>query len=322
MVTVLTKGGVYKTNPVRIEEFLVSPRYVGKMLVWESVKEDLIALLSDKTPFNRGLLVEPPGAGKTTLGGLFLMWCLYLLANLRDPQGHFGLDQSTSIGVMNMSISSRTASGTLYSKLRKMLIASPWFQEYCRVDQSVQSEIRLPDPLFAFSGNSSESFPAGYDIFGAVVDEVTMFLNKSHKGAYSDQVKNIFEVLEERTESRFMGEGYVLAMGASSYTNDFVTEMEKEADEYGDILVIRRPLWYALPRTKFSGRYFLFDTDKMKIVPNSESEGLFTPENKQEIMEQIKAGLSIVPKPTVNRPAVSDTLSQKTGKQLMKITAV
>ena len=322
MTEIVVKNASYKTRPVKIEEFLSKPRFTGEVNIWDSVKEDLVKLLSEDTPYNRALFFEPPGCGKTMKGALFLKWCLYRLANLRNPQAYYDLDKSTMIGVINMSISSRTASGTMYAKLRKLLIGSPWFRKYCPVDESVQSQIRLPDPLFAFAGNSSEAFPAGYDFFGAVVDEVTMFLNKSRKGAYSDQVQNIFEVLEERTESRFMDKGYVLAMGASSYVNDFVEDMIAEATEYDNILVVRRPLWYAMPRSRFSGKYFLFDTDKMKIVSNFVGEDLFTPENKKEIFAQIQQGLTVSGKTKARKKVPSPEQAAQSGKVLVKLAVV
>ena len=328
-VSIVNKTNLYKTRPVGIEEFLHSKTFIGETDAWPRIREDLIRLLSEKTTYNRALFIEPPGSGKTFLGAMFLMFCLYKLGNLIKPLKYFGIDESTSIGVLNMSISSRTASQTLYSKLRKMLLVSPWFNKYCRVNPHIQTQIRLPEPLFAFSGNSSEAFPAGYDIYGSLVDEVTMFLSQSHKGAYSDQVANIFEVLEERAESRFMSEGYVLALGASSYTNDFVEDMVKLSKEDDSILVIRRPLWFNKRSSSFCGDYFLFDTDTMKPVPGSHAKHLFTRSKMNKVMKQIEDGIPVVPRTPKSNDisrSVSRNLSRdhlvESDKVLIKMTAV
>lgn len=299
----------HKTKHKTAKEFFSDPRYMGHATVWDSVKSDLTELFDSDRNYNRALLFLPPGSGKTFEGALALSYCLYLLANLTEPLAQFSLDaQASEIGVLNMAMSGRTAHRVLYRMLRGLLSSSKWFKHFCPVDKKITSEIRLADPFFAWSGNSSEAFPAGYTAFAGVVDEASMFLNQSHRGAYTDQVQNIYEVMEERTESRFLDEGFVILLAATSYSNPFLDDLIKESKTSGSrILVKRRPAWLSQPRSRFSGKYSIFDTETMTIGDETH-KGLFAPENQKEILDQLEAGLGALPlRPLTNRENIRTT---------------
>lgn len=287
----------YKTKPLSARDFFTDKRYLGFAHIWPSALEDMSELFDSDRHYNRALFFEPPGAGKTLKGALALSYTLYLIANLTDPLGEFGLDrQASEIGVLNMAMSGRTAHRVLYRMLRGLIQHSKWFERYCPTNEAVTSEIRLPNPFFCWSGNSSEAFPAGYTCFAGAVDEASMFLNQSHRGVYTDQVQNIYEVMEERTESRFLDQGYVFLLAASSYSNPFLEELIKESKVSGSrILVRRRPLWLAQPRQRYSGKYRVFDTQTMKLEGGVQ-DGLFSDQNQKEILDQLENGIDSIPR--------------------------
>lgn len=256
---------VYEEDPVDVLTFIESPNYLNlSKETWPSVKEDLVELFSK--PYNEAVFIEGIGSGKTTKCALAMVYLLYRLLILSSPQLYYSLMPGSRIALMNMSIRAPQAKMILFGDIKSKIDYSPWFQAHYRPDPKIRSLLRFPKHIYLIPGNSSETFPAGFNLLGAVLDEAAWFLEQSFVGEKSDQAENIYESLRKRIASRFLSKGLLIAASSPRSVDDYTEKKAKEALSNPLIFVRRRSTWMARPKSIYSGSVFLFDLDSHKIV--------------------------------------------------------
>jgi hypothetical protein len=109
------------------------------------------------------------------------------LLSLRDPHDHYNLTKDKPIVIMNMGISATQAREVVFESIKNFIVKSPFFNQF---KPTVQNEsIRFKkENLLVFSGNSKSTTPLGYNVFSAILDEASFYLDNDKSVA-----KDIYE---------------------------------------------------------------------------------------------------------------------------------
>lgn len=250
--------------PVDIETFIDSEDYLNASeYVWPANRNDLIELFNgdyDEAVFNEAI-----GSGKSFTSSIILTYIVYKLQCLRDPQKFFRLAPGSNIAIINMSKSGQQAKKVVFGEVTSRIEGSTWFQKYALPDQKVKSELKFPKNITIFPGNSKSTFPLGFNIFAAVMDEAAWYMETGTKDAAED----MYNVLQRRIKSRFIRKsefhGLLVMISNPRYTGDFIERKYKESIDNPKMFGVKRAVWEAKPAWFWSGETFEIDGVQIPI---------------------------------------------------------
>lgn len=270
---------LFEHKPATPHEFLTDFEYLGAAVheVWPSVREDLTELLDGwlSGRYNEAIFCEGLGSGKSMKACLALAYIVHYLLCLRSPQSYFGLMPGSPLVIIVMSLRASQAKLISYDTMRSLIENSPWFTKYFRPDPRITLMMKFPKNIHVMSGNSRENFPIGYNLLASSLDEAAHFMDKSMQGDTEDPARNVYQVLSERSNSRFHGRGLTMMMSSPRSETDFI-ELKLQEDN-PKIFKRRRSTWEAQPQSKYCGETFFFDIELMEISPNKRSSTVEVP---------------------------------------------
>lgn len=127
---------------------------------------------------------------------------------------------------MNMGINATQASEVVFSGIRTLVEASPFFRQF-RPDIK-QGTIRFTrQKILLTSGNSKATTPLGYNVFYAILDEAAFYLDNDDKSV----AQEIYESLQRRIVSRFGNDGLIMMISSPRYVEDFIMKKLNESKE-------------------------------------------------------------------------------------------
>lgn len=239
----------YAERPVDIETFVNDSRYLGlKNVIRPAVMDDLQALFSEPTsfadcPYEEAVFDEAIGSGKTFKTSIIVAYVLHHLLCLREPQRFFNLDPSSMIAVMNMSVNALQARKVVFGEIRNRVANSPWFANH-RPDPNIHSELRFEKNVTVIPGHSGVTYPLGYNLLVAVMDEAAFYTETEEH----DVAEDMFYAIKRRIQTRFGKHGLLVMISSPRYTDDFIERKMKEAEEGPQrIFARRRAIWEVLP---------------------------------------------------------------------------
>ncbi|MEI6831711.1 MAG: hypothetical protein WCK61_03295 [Candidatus Omnitrophota bacterium] len=244
----------YERRPADIRKFIVSPDYLGLAnTCWLSIINELEQFYSGN--YSEAAFCKGIGAGKSFEASIIESYDLHQLLCLRNPQQYFGLAEGSNICVVNMSVSAEHSRKIVFNELKSRVINSLWFMKYYQPDLNITTELKFPKNIFVFPGNSNENFPIGFNIYSAVLDEASFFIQtKDH-----DVAEEIFNALQSRMRSRFGDKsGKMVVISSPRYIEDFIERKLREAQENHKIFASRKKLWEVKPESHFSGKWVQF----------------------------------------------------------------
>jgi len=255
----LTRNPEYEERPVGIREFIDSPDYLdAKEECWPLIKDDLECLFEGyDSPemawkFNEAVFDEGIGAGKSYKCSLIITYLLYRVLIIKDPQRFLGLARGSGLYFINMSVRADQAKKIVFGEIAQRVQNSPWFKNkgYLPNDM-VRSELQFPKNIYVIPGNSRETFPLGYNVLGAVMDEAAFYIDIEEH----DAAEEIYNALHNRIKSRFANTGMTIMISSPRYVEDFIERKYAEAQNPTNrIFSRRRNSWESKPKEKFSGR--------------------------------------------------------------------
>ena len=269
----ITQHKEYEERPVDIRTFIDSPEYIdAKDECWEAIKEDLECLFegyddaSMTWKYNEAVFDEGIGAGKSYKASLIITYLLYRTLILKDPHKFLGLARGSGIYFMNMSVRADQAKKIVFGEIYQRIINSPWFRDRNYLpDDSIRSELRFPKNIYVVPGNSKETFPLGFNLLGAVMDEAAYYVDiESH-----DVAEEIYNALYNRIRKRFGTKGMLAMISSPRYIEDFIERKMEEAKTNLRIFSRRRATFDAQPSNKYSGEKFEIDN---LIIPIEDKE--------------------------------------------------
>lgn len=239
----------FESRPVDARTFITSPEYLNCEDAWPEIQNIIGEVFkgSDKTGrlsiykefvFDAGI-----GSGKSFIVSCIFAYATYWLQCLESPQQYFGLAKGSTIALLNMSKSAMQAKKVVFGDIKARIDGSPWFQKNCKPDPNVHSEMRFPKNIVLFPGNSSETFPLGYNVFLANMDEASFYTETE----YHDVAQEIYDALDRRVTSRFGDKGLIAITSSPRYVDDFTEKKYEEAKQNDKIYAVRRATWDMRP---------------------------------------------------------------------------
>ena len=191
----------YDCRPVSIQTFLNDPTYLGDIgrCLYEPWRRELHHVLDPRHGISEWILTGAIGTGKTTAAVIALLYRLYRLTCLRDPQRHYDLVPGSPIvfGFFNLTLD--LAHSVSYRKFLNIFRASPYFQRLvpARIPR-VTDRINLPKNI-VFAVGSNVLHALGHDMIGGILSEVNF-----GRSPDAQQVVELYTGVKRRVESRFL----------------------------------------------------------------------------------------------------------------------
>lgn len=154
-----------------------------------------------------------------------------------------------------MSVRAEQSKEVVFGEIKARIDNSPWFQKYNPPDPNIRSELLFPKGIVIFPGNSKETFPLGYNIFGGVMDEAAFYTETESK----DVAEEMFNALHNRIKNRFGNKGLLVMISSPRYVDDFIEKKIREAESNHRIFARRKKLWESKPKRYFMEETFIAD---------------------------------------------------------------
>lgn len=238
-------GNHYAQIPVQIEEFCLSDNFLNcGDVIRPQVLRDLKDLFCNEKvfaycPYEEAVFNEAIGSGKSFKTGIIISYYLYHLFCLRNPHAYFQIGRETLISVMNMSINATQAKKVVFGEVRSRILNAPWFIKGHKPDENVRSELRFANNIGVIPGQSGSTYPLGFSLICAVMDEAAFYTQTSDH----DVAEDMFYALKRRIKGRFGDKGLLIMISSPRYVDDFIEQKSKEAENDPTIFCRRHAIW-------------------------------------------------------------------------------
>lgn len=243
---------LYKKRIPTIHEFLANQEYMGNSYatMYSYWREVLNNIFDPKSGVYECVFRGAIGTGKSTVARKALLYVLYRVCCLRNPHAFLGIDFSTVISCIMISITKEHAVNTQLMPCLEILRNTPCFHEvrkltsfgafgpndpvpFCRQNE----KIIFPNNVMLSVG-STNNHVVGMSPIGATFDEAE---EKDQDVAFS-----LYSNLRERIRSRFMGSSFTFCalISSSKSKSGMVWEyINKIKPEDKDTLVLDPAQW-------------------------------------------------------------------------------
>jgi len=262
----------YYTMPESISDWIDIPSCSGMgHEIRPRVRELLIEMFEDYDRYDEYVIDGGIGIGKSFLSGIGTAYGAHRLCCLKDPRRHFNLGGGdlVPIAIMNMSVGAKQAEKIVFNQMADKLVRSPWFLSRGLVPhKSVKGgELSIGDKgVQLIAGNSRETTFVGFDLFMGVLDEAAWHMVTKEK----DYAEEGYNVMKQRINSRFPGQGKIFIISSPRYVNDFIERKLEEAKTNPRIYARRVQTWESTTGyLKGGGKFFRVDYSVRKIIEDN-----------------------------------------------------
>lgn len=242
---------VYEERPAPIREFIESPDYLD---LGEEAYPAIVDVLEElfEGEYTEAALCWGIGAGKSYAASLAIAYQIHRALCLRDPQRYYRIGRDSAISFLNMSTNGDQARRVVFGEIMRRIEGSPWFKQYR--PKVMSRELRFPKEIVVICGNSAETYPLGYNVLGAVIDEASWLVESD--GGRHDAAEEIYNALQRRIMSRFLNAGLLIMISSPRHRGDFLERKLEEAKSHGTIYASRRATWEVKPAGHYRGETF------------------------------------------------------------------
>lgn len=246
----------FRWEPVSPLTFIEDPYYGGLNhltgtgicdTMYPLLKKDFCIVHDLSSNVREVILTGSVGFGKSFFMSLGLVWNLYFLSCLKNPQKYFKLSSASKIAIAIISITEKQAKKNMFFNVKTMIANMDYFKENCMFDENRDTESLLFDNgVEIFSGTSTQSSNIGLNIFSGALDEANFFrVIQSSKRSRSDnsefdEALTLYNSILRRQDSRFLKKGLKpgqLYVGSSKvYPNDFTAQRIKLARDTEEVI--------------------------------------------------------------------------------------
>lgn len=254
----MSQNPEYEEAPVSIKTFINNEDYQNaRDECWKPIKEDLAELFKGydnprmEWYYNEAVFDEGIGGGKSFKASEIITYLLYRTLIIKNPQKFFHMARGSQIYFMNMSIRGDQARKVVFGEIVQRVANSPWFKRKGYLpNPNIKSELQFPKNITVVPGNSKETFPLGFNLLGAVMDEAAFYTEtESH-----DVAEEMFNALFARIKNRFGFKGMLVMISSPRYVDDFIEKKMEEAKTNKRIFTRRRASFESQPPERFSGK--------------------------------------------------------------------
>lgn len=204
-------------------------------------------------------------SGKTTCANILTKRKFYELSCFKPIPGMFGLSSTSQILFMYLSLTVKQANRMGMGRVKRMIDASPYFQECFPRKTNLESEIhfKMTENLIMIGGSELGHFQ-GSDLYLLVFDEANFA-----KGAADQRLENAVNIYREATNRRKMtfmvdGEesGLSIIVSSAETETSFVEERIRASKSNPKSLVVNAVQYEVQPwRYKGMKKFWVFKGD-------------------------------------------------------------
>jgi len=269
----------FEEEPAPIREFITGRDYLGLAdEVYPAVVEVLAEIFEGG--YTEAALCWGIGAGKSYTASLAIAYQLHRVLCLANPQRHYGIGEGSTISFLNMSTNGEQARRVVFGEILSRIRRSPWFERY--EPRMLQREWRFPKDVVVISGNSAETYPLGYNVLGAVIDEASWLLEAD--GGRRDSAEEIYNAVQRRIRSRFLDAGLLMMISSPRHRGDFLERKLEEAEQSPGVYASRKAIWEVKPAGCYCGETFECDGIEVPVEYRPEFK-----RNRQRAMRDLAA---------------------------------
>ena len=305
---------VYDEVPVSINEFIENPLYLGSTTncgkaIYPAWRDVLDEIFTDPYRYTTVVLTGSIGTGKSTVGVIIGLYCLYNLLAITEPHAFFNIEatQNNIMFIFNNLTLSKAYKG-MYGTFMGHCLKSPWFMKRGRVIGDVNKSY-LPNKRVRFDIASEEYHVTSTDCFCFFFDEANDVLHNSAN--YQDSMAmQILNAANQRIRSRFrskdrstfFGKSIIMSskQSESAFLEQYTQDMLQKDPEH--IYVFDKPQWDVIPISLSGKRFSVAYGNK-----NAKSRIMSLDENKEEVTKQ---GYKIIDVPIEYKKDFEDNLNR------------
>lgn len=202
--------------PVSIEEFVESPEYLDMSgNLYPAIKYALNLIEQDD--IREADLMFGKGSGKTTILQVFMVYEIYKILKLKNPQAYFELIPGTPIACLIVSVNANQAKEVGFKGIVNLLKACNWFAG--KYDpQSMR--ILFPKNVTLYCGSSSGTANLGFNSVVCAMDEVDYMMDSSNKSV----AQELYRMLKGSMATRYPGKYKLLCVSSPNSEDSFLTK--------------------------------------------------------------------------------------------------
>lgn len=208
-------GSIYREPVPDIEEFTYGQHYLAREGKIRPRIMDIIVAIDDPT-IRQVFLCAGRGVGKTEIVVVSQARAVNKIISMWDPFTYFDIGDGSQIAAINMSVSATQAEKVMFSRFKKYVTASPWFQQY--ITNVKAREMEFGYDVIALSGHSEYEPYLGYDVFFGSIDEASHFDETPHRHA----AQEIEEGILGSCNTRFPNDYKLLGISSPKHDEDYL----------------------------------------------------------------------------------------------------
>ena len=251
----------YDRKPVSIHDFITDPDYLGldiirsqedentKNGVYEKWYDVLCQLFDTNSKYHELVVSSSIGTGKSSMASLAMLYKLYQMSCLRDPQKFYGLMPGHKIvyGVFTVFKYKARELGGDY--IRKAVEGAPYFREVFPYNRDKKIDLEFPKSISLTYGSSALS-AIGLNLFSVLIDEAE-FMKGGTSESDKGQAYDLYTSTVRRMESRFMRQGnmpgIMIQISSKASADSYLAERIRNNANDENILVIENTGWEVKP---------------------------------------------------------------------------
>ncbi len=265
----------YRHRPVDVGTFLTHKDYLNLDVIASAQDESrtsgifktwydtLVELFRPDKNYWELILSSAIGVGKTSCAVYALVYKLYRMSCLRDPQKFYGLLPGHGIVFGVYNIFKYKAQGVAVSYFREAVERCAYFRENFPLNPRKTSEIEFPSSVRVSYGASALS-AIGENIFSVLIDE-TEFMKAQASEDEKGQAWNLYNSTLRRMESRYMrgGEipGVMVQISSKASADSYLADRIKNRGSADDVLIVEKAAWDVKPWRYKGPRFRVFAGD-------------------------------------------------------------
>jgi hypothetical protein len=251
-------GQVWRHDPVDFEAFCYAPEHLNLPRLFPRQLNAVYALIGrdpkrvfehvdqqaeDETArrYQLAVLLWGKGSGKDYLCSVLVLYLVYVLLCLQNPQAYFELAPGENIDVVNVAYSADQAKKVFFAKFKQRLYRWRWLREnFDAIEggrRKWKSNVGLPkveindqDVIFprqirCFSRHSANESYEGLNIIAWIMDEASAFLSAAKR----ENADAIYQTLRTSAGSRFGLRWVGLVISYPRHADDFTCTKVREA---------------------------------------------------------------------------------------------
>lgn len=212
-----------------IEEFINDDQYLGKLFrntLYPYWKRAFSEIYSPESCINKVILAGSTGSGKSTAARIGLLYAMYRVLCLRNPQSVLGITQEAALSSFILSVNLKLAEKTNYDPFLAILDNAACFSRTRNIDDFYSFGPLDPVPFMVSRSSLSIKFPNNLNFL--IGSESSHIVSHNVVCSFSDEISeksspveiektlDLLNAIDSRLQNRFMGSNFIIQFIASS----------------------------------------------------------------------------------------------------------